>query len=107
MTDETGAPLELRTQQFYQQLQQKLKPGGVVAFNLNPRVGLEADIRGITESFPQTYIFPMSRFAGVVAIGSTNETRVDSAELVRRGRALNRRFKTSVDFQEMARRLQR
>ena len=42
-TDGTGAPLALRTQQFYKQLQEKLKPGGVVAFNLNPHADLDAD----------------------------------------------------------------
>lgn len=106
-TDDTGAPLALRTQQFYQQLQQKLKPGGVVAFNLNPHLELEADVRGIAEAFPQSYVFPLSRFTGLVVIGSTDPQRVEPRELVRRGRELNRRFKTSVDFQEMARRLRR
>jgi spermidine synthase len=106
-TDETGAPLALRTQQFYKQLQQKLKPGGVVAFNLNPHAELEADIRELTEAFPQLYIFPMSQHNGVVAIGSLNEKRIEPIELTRRGRDLNRRFKSSLDFQEMSRRLKR
>ena len=106
-TDETGAPLALRTQQFYKQLQQKLKPGGVVAFNLNPHQQLEADLRELKEAFPQVYVFPMSQFNGVVAIGTTDAKRIEPAELVRRGRALNRRFKSSLDFQEMPRRLQR
>ena len=106
-TDGTGAPLALRTQQFYKQLQQKLKPGGVVAFNLNPHAELEADIRELTEAFPQLYIFPMSQFNGVVAIGATDKERVEPVDLVRRGRELNRRFKSSLDFQEMPRRLKR
>jgi spermidine synthase len=106
-TDETGAPLALRTQQFYKELQQKLKPGGVVAFNLNPHAELETDIRELTEAFPQLYIFPMSQFTGVVAIGATDEERVEPVDLARRGRDLNRRFKSSLDFQEMPRRLKR
>ena len=106
-TDETGAPLALRTQQFYKQLQQKLKPGGVVAFNLNPHAELEADIRELTEAFPQLYLFPMSQFNGVVAVGALDPKRVEPNELTRRGRDLNRRFKSSLDFQEMPRRLKR
>lgn len=106
-TDETGAPLALRTQQFYKQLQQKLKPGGVVAFNLNPHQQLEADLRDLKEAFPQLYVFPMAQFNGVVAIGTTDAKRLEPAELTRRGRALNRRFKSSLDFQSMPRRLQR
>ncbi|MBA4106305.1 MAG: hypothetical protein C0485_11150 [Pirellula sp.] len=106
-TDGTGAPLALRTQQFYKQLQQKLKPGGVVAFNLNPHAELDADIRELTEAFPQLYIFPMSQFNGVVAIGTLDKERAEPVDLVRRGRELNRRFKSSLDFQEMPRRLKR
>ncbi len=106
-TDETGAPLALRTQQFYKQLQQKLTPGGVVAFNLNPHAELEADIRALTEAFPQLYVFPMSQHNGVVAIGSLDEKRIEPIELTRRGRELNRRLKSSLDFQEMPRRLKR
>ena len=106
-TDETGAPLALRTQQFYKQLQQKLKPGGVVAFNLNPHQQLEADLRDLREAFPQLYVFPMAQFNGVVAIGTTDAKRLEPAELTRRGRALNRRFKSSLDYQSMPRRLQR
>jgi spermidine synthase len=106
-TDETGAPLALRTQQFYKQLQQKLKPGGVVAFNLNPHAELEADIRELAEAFSQLYVFPMSQHNGVVAIGSLDKKRIESIELTRRGRDLNRRFKSSLDFQEMSRRLKR
>jgi spermidine synthase len=106
-TDETGAPLALRTQQFYKQLQQKLVPGGVVAFNLNPHAQLEADLRELTQAFPQLYVFPMSQFNGVVAIGTRDSKRLEPAELVRRGRALNRRFESSLDFQEMPRRLRR
>ena len=106
-TDETGAPRALRTQQFYQQLQQKLKPGGVVAFNLNPHAELDADIRELTEAFPQLYVFPMSQFNGVVAIGTLDKERAEPVDLVRCGRDLNRRFKSSLDFQEMPRRLKR
>ncbi|QDT71943.1 spermidine synthase [Lacipirellula limnantheis] len=106
-TDGTGAPLALRTQQFYKQLQQKLKPGGVVAFNLNPHADLDADVRGLTEAFPQLYVFPLSQFNGLVAIGAIDSKRLEPNDLARRGRDLNRRFKSSLDFQEMARRLKR
>jgi spermidine synthase len=57
-TDGTGAPLALRTQQFYKQMQEKLKPGGLVAFNLNPHEELADDIRAIAGSFPQIYQRP-------------------------------------------------
>jgi spermidine synthase len=106
-TDGTGAPLALRTKQFYEQLQTKLKPGGVVVFNLNPHPQLLEDIRGIQGAFPQTYVFPLTRFGGAVAVGATTADRVELKELVARGRDLDRRFKTEVSFQEMARRVHR
>jgi spermidine synthase len=106
-TDGTGAPLSLRTRQFYEQMEQKLKPGGVVAFNLNPHQQIAEDVRGIADSFPQTYVFPLTQFGGAVVIGSTDKTRLEPIDLVNRGRELDRRFKSSVHFQEMARRVQR
>ncbi len=106
-TDGTGAPLNLRTQQFYRQLQQKLKPGGVAVFNLNPHQQLGEDLGAIAASFPQIYVFPLTQFGGAVIVGSTDKTRVESDELVLRGRELERRFKSSLHFQDMARSLQR
>jgi spermidine synthase len=106
-TDGTGAPLALRTRQFYEQLQSKLKPGGVVVFNLNPHPQLPDDIRAIAEAFPQTYVFPLTRFGGAIAVGTTATKRVEPQDLVRRGKALQRRFKSDVSFEELARRLQR
>jgi spermidine synthase len=106
-TDDTGAPLSLRTRQFYQQMQTKLKAGGVVAFNLNPHPGLQDDIRTISQAFPQTYVFPLSGIGGAVVVGSTESNRLAPTELITRGRELDRRLRATVRFQEMARRVQR
>jgi spermidine synthase len=106
-TDNTGAPLALRTRQFYQQMQSKLKPGGAVVFNLNPHPQLADDIREIAEAFPQTYVFPLSRFGGAVVVGSTEAKRAEPQELIRRGKALDRRFKTDLSFQAMAKNIAR
>jgi spermidine synthase len=106
-TDDTGAPLSLRTSRFYQQIQQRLKPGGVAAFNLNPHDGLADDIRAIDDAFPQTYVFPLTKYAGAVVIASTAEERISATELSKRGRALDRRLKSSMEFEAMARRVRR
>jgi spermidine synthase len=106
-TDDTGAPLTLRTDEFYQQLQGILKPGGVVAFNLNPHKELEKDVRAIVAAFPQTYVFPLSRYAGAVVVGSTDDERLGPVELASRGRGLDRQYKSSLWFEEMARRVKR
>jgi spermidine synthase len=105
-TDGTGAPLALRTRQFYEQMQSKLKPGGSVVFNLNPHPQLVDDVKAIAEAFPQTYVLPLSRFGGAVVVASTAKDRVDAKTLVRKGKELDRRFKTDLSFHEMARRVQ-
>lgn len=106
-TDGTGAPLALRTDEFYRQLQDKLKPGGVVAFNLNPHEQLADDVRAIAAAFPQTYVFPLSRYAGAVVLGSTASERLGPVELATRGRGLDRQYKSTLWFEEMARRVNR
>ena len=105
-TDSTGAPLSLRTRQFYKAMQTKLKPGGLVAFNLNRHARLDEDVRNIGEAFPQAYVFPLSTEA--VVLGSIDAQRVGGTELERRGRELDRRFNaSSISFHEMSLRLQR
>jgi spermidine synthase len=106
-TDGTGAPLALRTRQFYEQMQSKLKPGGLVVYNLNPHPQLAQDIRQIAEAFPQTYVFSLTRYGGAVVVGSTSPERITPQELAARGLALDRRFKSDLSFQAMARRVQK
>jgi spermidine synthase len=104
-TDATGVPLSLRTQQFYQQLQTKLKPGGVAAFNINPHPQMGDDIRAITTAFPQAYEFQLPRYQGAVVIASTDPERVTRAELIKRAGALDEAFDNTISFRDMARRL--
>ncbi|HMO86490.1 MAG TPA: fused MFS/spermidine synthase [Lacipirellulaceae bacterium] len=105
-TDSTGVPLTLRTAEFYRQLQSKLKPGGVAAFNINPHEGMRADADAIAAAFPQTYEFPLARYAGLVVLASTDPTRVPRREMIERARRLDPRFTTSINFAQMARRVQ-
>jgi spermidine synthase len=108
VTDATGVPLSLRTQQFYKQLQTKLKPGGVAAFNINPHAGVRADIQAIAAAFPQAYEFQLPRYSGTVVVASTDALRVDRTTLVDRAAAFEAavgpRFEP-LQFKEMARRL--
>lgn len=104
-TDATGVPLALRTQQFYQQMQTKLKPGGVAAFNINPHPQMQDDLQAIAAAFPQMYEFPLSRRDGTVVLASTDPVRVTRTAMFERARVLDPRFTTSINFQEMARRV--
>lgn len=104
-TDGTGAPLSLRTQQFYKTMQTRLAPGGVAAFNLNHHAGLNEDMRNIAAAFPQTYAFRLADEA--VVLGATDPRRIAGSDLEQRGRELDRRMKApSMSFREMALKLQ-
>ena len=106
-TDETGVPLKLRTQAFYQQLQGLLKPGGSVVFNINPHPQLRADIETISESFPQTYVFSLPNSEGVVVVGSMQTDRLTAAQLSAAGKSLDKRFKCGFSFDDIAKRLRK
>lgn len=104
-TDDTGVPLNLRTQAFYQELQQLLTPTGSVVFNINPHAQMQADIRTIRESFPQTYVFSLPGSEGVVVVGSLQSQRLTPAELVAAGKTLDDRFKAGFSFATLAKHL--
>jgi spermidine synthase len=104
-TDATGVPLSLRTQQFYEQLQTKLKPGGVVAFNINPHPQMGDDIRAISAAFPQAYEFQLPRYQGSVVVASTVTERATRTDLLRRAAELDQTFDNTISFRDMARRL--
>jgi spermidine synthase len=104
-TDATGVPLALRTKLFYEQLQTKLKPGGVAAFNINPHAAVREDVAAITAAFPQAYEFQLPRRQGTVVVASTDAKRVTLDELLKRADALDPRFEGTIRLKEIARRL--
>jgi spermidine synthase len=108
-TDGSGAPLALRTREFYKQMRSKLQPGGIVVFNLNPHPGLQADLAAIGEVFPQVYVFDLPASQGTVAIAATEPQRVEYADLLRRAKEMDesRRFGGLLNMAEMARRMRR
>jgi spermidine synthase len=106
-TDETGVPLQLRTIQFYQQLQSRLTDGGCVVFNINPHAGLDEDLKTITKAFPQTYVFSLPNSEGVVAVGSMLPERRELDALREAGTAMDKRFKASFSFEAVASRLRK
>lgn len=106
-TDSTGVPLQLQTVRFYQGIQSKLKPGGLVVFNLNPHADLDGDIKTIAEAFPQVYEFQILGSQGKVVVASTSPEREDVRGLYNRAQELDRRFRTSFSFQYLMRGLKR
>lgn len=103
-TDDTGVPRRLKTVQFYKDARGKLRPEGLMVFNLNAHDALEEDIRTIRSALPQVYVFRLED-GNVVAVGSQTETREKPAVLLDRGKELDRRFKTHFSFRAMVQRL--
>ena len=101
-TDSTGVPLKLKQVRFYKELQKVLTPGGMVAFNINPHLGMRNDIRTIASAFPQTYVWYLPGGSGAVAVGSLTEKRATTQELIGRGRDIDARFRADISFAKMA-----
>jgi len=104
-TDDTGVPLNLRTQTFYQELQALLTPEGSVVFNINPHAQMQADIATIRASFPQTYVFSLPNSEGVVVVGSLKKERMTAAGLITSGKTMDARFKAGFSFETLAKHL--
>lgn len=104
-TDVNGVPLNLKTLQFYKKIQERLTPGGVVVYNLNPHARTKEDIATIKRAFPQVYVFRLSDSPGFVAVATMAPRRETAAALVRGGKELDKRFKATFSFQGLAGRL--
>jgi spermidine synthase len=104
-TDSTGAPLNLRTIRFYQDIQEKVKPGGLVVFNLNPHRRIRDDLNTIREAFPQCYQFSLPGSKGMVVVASVSADREPATALSETAREVDRRFRASFSLEQMLRRL--
>ena len=103
-TDATGVPLGLKTQEFYKKVQEKLTPGGLVAFNLNQHAGTAGDIAAIQAAFRQMYVF-RPPVANVVVMASPAATREALSVLVARAKEADRRFAAGFSFHDLLGRL--
>lgn len=106
-TDTTGVPKKLRTIEFYKEVQKRLSPDGMVVYNINPHDGIEKDVEVIKEAFPQMYAFHLPDYGGLAVVGSMVKDRLPTATILTRAGELDRRFKTTYSFRQMADRLAR
>ena len=99
-TDEVGAPLRMKTGEFYAMLQRRLKPEGVVVFNLNQHQATAADLAAIRNAFAQVYVFrPIT--ANYVAVATMTAARVPSPALRTKARELDSRFHATFSFSDL------
>ncbi len=79
----------LKTEAFLRNIQQRLVPGGLVAFNLiEADKSTAADLAAIRSSFPAVRVFPVPETGNLVVMGLTQESVPATRELLDRSIAL-------------------
>ncbi len=102
-TDATGVPQRLKTVAFYRAVQAKLKPEGIVVFNLNSHPNRDEDIATIGDAFPHTQLFDCPGARNLIVVGTTSAGPPDGASLETRAAELDRRFQANFSFREILR----
>jgi spermidine synthase len=102
-TDSTGVPLRMKTAAFLKtDVISRLKPGGVVVFNINGHPKMDEDLEIIRGVFPQTYRFGVPGTNNLIVIGSTFSARLGREQLERAGAAVDGKFHADFSFKSVA-----
>ncbi len=99
-TDGSGIPLNLKTKAFLRDIQEKVKPEGLVVFNVHE----DRDIGTLREVFPQVYVFRLGA-PGLVAVGTKSSRRLGKQELAGIAQGLDAQFQAGFSFGTMVERL--
>lgn len=95
--------IRLKTVAFLKTVSSRLKPGGVVAFNLiEARSGTTDDLTAIRTVFPTTTLFNVPGSGNLVVIGSSEVPAPDAAELMRRAKRLDAELAVELSFETLA-----
>jgi spermidine synthase len=100
-TDSTGVPLRLKAEAFLRSLHVRLRPGGLVVFNINASEETETDLATIRSAFSAVDVYRVPGTGTVVAVGAVRERMPDGAELGRRAAALDRRRDHGFSFKQL------
>ncbi len=98
-TDSTGVAMRLKTIEFYRNVQRRLKPDGLVVFNLNSHRGLSDDIETIRRAFANTYVFSVPGAGNTVVVSSTSREQLQPDSLASVAKDLDGRFAANFSFQ--------
>jgi spermidine synthase len=102
-TDTDGAPQRLRTVAFFKSLKQRLKPGGVVTFNVIENDQTQNDLQAIREAFgDDVMVYRAKRTRNLVIITSAPPEQA----MRKRGEALDERLKVKFSFADLVDRWQ-
>ncbi|MEX2578071.1 MAG: fused MFS/spermidine synthase [Verrucomicrobiales bacterium] len=91
----------LKTEAFLNDLQERLQPDGVVAFNLIEQdPSTPKDLEALRSAFPSVYVFSVPGTGNLVAIATLDETRLTSSELHARATKLEQELETGLPFRQ-------
>ena len=91
-TDDTGIRLDLKSAEFYREMQDKLTDGGAVVFNLHLESGLEQALEPIREAFASVHLFVVPRSRNYVVVATKGESCADVDSLRETAAAVDPRF---------------
>jgi spermidine synthase len=100
-TDRSGQPLHLKTAAFLRGLHARLRPGGVVLFNMIQGSDTAAYIDSIRAAFPAVEIFRPVGSGNVIVVGAPSGFLLNDGELRERARALDRREQYGFSFERL------
>jgi spermidine synthase len=100
-TDTSGVPQRLKTIEFLKDVQKKLKPDGLVVFNVHVYPDTPETLSIIRAAFQQVYVVEVSHRGSMAVIGSTAKQRVSDADLREKAKELDERFKADFSFQSV------
>ncbi len=98
-TDRVGMPLHLQEIGFLRGLHERLRPGGVVMFNIIASADSAVYIRNIRTAFPEVEIFRPLGSGNIIVMGAAS--RPSDSELRERARALDRRGGHGFSFDHL------
>jgi spermidine synthase len=99
-TDSSGVPTDFKSVAFFRNLRERLRPGGVVAFNMLEGRDAGPYMEGIRRAFPATEVYRPS-FTGNIIVFASLDPLPDGGELRRRARVLDARGGYGFSFERV------
>ena len=100
-TDRTGVPSRFKTVAFLRSLRERLRPSGVVVFNLLGGPDTTADIENMQAAFTVVDVFRPAGTGNVIVVGVPSGGGPGDGELLQQARALDQRSERGFSFERL------
>ncbi len=101
-------PFHLTTQEFLQELKQKLTPNGIVVANVIGSIrGAQSKLfrsmlKTLQSEFKQTYVFPVEGIGNIIVIATQDKEPMGKQEILLRARRLEEQHKVHFPLEQFA-----